>query len=66
LLYLLDANVLIDWNRDYYRFEDVPPFWEWLRYHAEQGKVKIPIEIYEEIKEPQRQKARKEILSLYG
>ena len=55
MLYLFDANVLIDWNRDHYRFNDVPPFWDWLQYHAKQGNVKIPIEIYEEIKEPQRQ-----------
>ena len=30
MLYLLDANVLIDANRDYYQIERVPEFWEWL------------------------------------
>lgn len=51
MLYLLDANVLIDANRDYYGLERVPEFWEWLTYHGGQGNVKIPVEIYEEITE---------------
>jgi hypothetical protein len=49
MLFLLDANVLIDANRDYYPLDGVPEFWEWLIYQGEQGSVKIPIEIYEEI-----------------
>ena len=51
LLYLLDANVLIDANRDYYPLERVPEFWEWLVYVGEKGLVKIPLEVYEEIKD---------------
>ncbi|MDZ7626075.1 MAG: DUF4411 family protein [Ignavibacteriaceae bacterium] len=47
-LYLLDANTLIDAKRDYYPISRVPEFWEWLIYHGQQGKVKIPIEVYEE------------------
>ncbi len=50
MIYLLDANVLIDANRDYYRIESVDEFWEWLVHHGELGNIKIPIEIYEEIK----------------
>lgn len=50
MLYLLDANVLIDANRDYYRIGSVDEFWEWLVHHGNQGNIKIPIEIYEEIK----------------
>ena len=50
MIYLLDANVLIDANRDYYRIGSVDEFWEWLVHHGEQGSIKIPIEIYEEIK----------------
>ena len=50
MLYLLDANVLIDANRDYYPIERVPwEFWDWLTAMAELGGVKIPEEIYEEI-----------------
>lgn len=30
MLYLLDANVIIDANRDYYPLERVPEFWAWL------------------------------------
>lgn len=48
-LYLLDANVLIDANRDYYPIERVPEFWEWLLEMAWAGKVKIPQEMFEEV-----------------
>lgn len=49
MLYLLDANVLIDANRDYYPINKVPEFWEWLTHVGGSGHVKIPLEIYEEI-----------------
>lgn len=49
MLFLLDANVLIDANRDYYAIDCVPEFWEWLLFHGEQGNVKICFEIYEEL-----------------
>ena len=49
VLYLLDANVLIDANRDYYPIERVPEFWEWLAEMGRLGRVKIPQEFYEEI-----------------
>jgi hypothetical protein len=51
LIYLLDANVLIDANRDYYPTDRVPEFWEWLVHQGQADSVKIPIEIYEEIRE---------------
>ena len=51
MLYLVDANVLIDAHRDYYPMERVPEFWDWLLYQGETGAVKIPAEIYEEIVE---------------
>ena len=51
MLYLLDANVLIDANRDYYPIDRVPEFWEWLAHEGENGRVKIPLEVYEEIKD---------------
>lgn len=54
MLYLLDANVLIDANRDYYPLGRVDEFWEWLIHHGEQGNIKIPIEIYEELKAGKR------------
>ena len=49
VLYLLDANVLIDAHRDYYPIERVPEFWEWLLEMGKQGRIKIPQEFYEEI-----------------
>ena len=51
MLYLLDASMLITANKSYYPVDSVPEFWEWLLYMAEQGKVKIPLEIFEEIKD---------------
>lgn len=51
MLYFLDANVLIDANRDYYAVERVPEFWGWLLHHGEQENVKVPMEVYEEIRE---------------
>ena len=41
MLYLLDANVLIDANRDYYPLERVPEFWDWLLDRAARQHVKI-------------------------
>lgn len=49
MLYLLDANVLIDANRDYYPLNRVPEFWEWLQHVASAGHLKVPLEIYDEI-----------------
>ena len=51
MLHLLDANVLITANRDYYPLERVPEFWEWLVHHGANGRVKMPIEMVEEIRE---------------
>ncbi|MEL6667171.1 MAG: DUF4411 family protein [Pseudomonadota bacterium] len=50
MLYLLDANTLIDANRDYYGIGQVDEYWEWLIHCGELGQVKIPLEIYEELK----------------
>lgn len=50
MVYLLDANVLIDANRDYYRLDSVPEFWEWLVHLGTAGRVKVPREILDEVK----------------
>lgn len=47
--FLLDANVLIDAARDYYPLEMVPEFWEWLAHNGSVGKIKMPLEVYEEV-----------------
>ena len=49
MLYLLDANVPIDANRDYYPIDRVPDFWDWLIALAQNGQVKIPQEIWQEV-----------------
>ena len=49
MLYLLDANVLITANHTYYPLDRVPEFWDWLVDCANQGYVKLPVEMYEEI-----------------
>ncbi len=51
MLYLLDANVLIDAARDYYPVDRVPEFWAWLEHQASAGRVRVPLEIYEEFSE---------------
>lgn len=51
MLYLLDANVLIDANRDYYPIERVPEFWDWMKHQGTTGRIKVPLEIYEEIRD---------------
>lgn len=49
-LYLLDANVLIDANRDYYPLTRVPEFWSWLEHQGERGNVTVPAEVFVEIR----------------
>ena len=51
MLYLLDASVLITAKDSYYPVDAVPEFWEWLEHMGRRGNVKIPLEIFEEIKE---------------
>lgn len=49
MLYLLDANVLIAANRDYYPLGRVPEFWGWLVDCGGRRRTKIPVEMYEEV-----------------
>lgn len=51
MIYLLDASVLITAHQNYYPIDRVPEFWDWLQYMGKIGKVKMPLEIYEEIKD---------------
>lgn len=51
MLYLLDASVLITAHHSYYPVESVPEYWEWLAYVGQQGHVKMPFEIFEEVKD---------------
>lgn len=51
MLYLLDANVLITANAQYYAINAVPEFWSWLAHKGNNGEIKIPIENFEEVTE---------------
>lgn len=51
MLYLLDASVLITAHNSYYPIDSVPEYWEWLTYMGQQGHVKMPFEIFEEVKD---------------
>ena len=49
MIYLLDTNVIIDANRDYYPMDRVPEFWDWLIEKGNHGVIKIPNEMFFEI-----------------
>lgn len=66
LIYLLDANTLIDAKRDYYPIDRVPEFWGWLVYQGQQGKIKIPIEIYEEFSDTKDKDGNKDSLASWA
>ncbi len=51
MLYLLDANVLINANNFYYPVDRVPEYWEWLLHMGQVGRIKMPLEIFEEVKD---------------
>ena len=51
MLYLLDASVLITAHQNYYPIDRVPEFWGWLQHMGATGNIKMPLEIYEEIKD---------------
>jgi len=49
MMYLLDANVLIRADADFYPLDRIPQFWEWLIKRGDSGEMKIPLEIHAEI-----------------
>ena len=51
MLYLLDANVLILAQNTYYEFRRVNQYWDWMKFQAEEGRVKIPKQILHEVAE---------------
>ena len=66
MLYLLDANTLIDAKRDYYPIDRVPEFWDWLIFQGQQGKIKIPIEVYEEFSDTKDKDGEKDALATWA
>ena len=62
MLYLLDANVLIDANRDYYPLGRVPEFWDWLIDRAASRQVKARRTVVTtEVSRPKKQRANRHI-----
>lgn len=51
MLYLLDASLLITANNSYYPVDTVPEYWDWLHHMAVEGNVKMPIEVFEEVRD---------------
>lgn len=51
MIFLLDANVLMTAHSTYYPIDRVPEFWEWLQHQASLGTIKVPLEIFEEVKD---------------
>lgn len=49
MIYLLDANVLIDAHRDYYPISRVPEFWDWLVHQGHEGRIRVSQETFDEI-----------------
>jgi Domain of unknown function (DUF4411) len=49
MLYLIDANSIIDAKDLYYVIDRVPEFWDWLLHHGDGGRIKIPLENFDEI-----------------
>lgn len=66
MLYLLDANTLIDAKRDYYPIDRVPEFWDWLVFHGQQENIKVPIEVYEEFSDTKDKDGKKDALATWA
>ena len=49
MLYLLDANTLINAHNGWFALNRVPEFWLWLIHQAETGTIKMPSETYGEV-----------------
>ena len=49
MLYLLDANVLIQANQDYYPLDRMPKFWDWMIGQGNANLLNMPYEIWNEI-----------------
>jgi Domain of unknown function (DUF4411) len=50
MIYLLDASAIITAKDVYYQHDRVPEYWNWLASYSRKGIVKIPFEIFGEVK----------------
>ena len=51
MLYLIDSSVVMTAHNNYYPLGVVPEFWAWLLHQAGAGIIKMPLEMYEEVKD---------------
>jgi Domain of unknown function (DUF4411) len=58
VLYLLGASVLITAHHHYYPIDVVPEFWSWVQHMGLQRQIKMPLEIYEEIKDGRKDREK--------
>jgi hypothetical protein len=58
MVYLIDANIVITAHNNYYPVDAVPEFWGWLVHQALAGQIKMPLEVFEEVKDGSRDNAR--------
>ncbi|HTS25518.1 MAG TPA: DUF4411 family protein [Bryobacteraceae bacterium] len=49
MLHLFDANVLITASNTYYPIDQIPEFWDWIDHQAANDRIKLPVEILEEV-----------------
>jgi hypothetical protein len=49
VLHLFDANVLITASNMYYPLDGVPEFWDWIDHQATNGRIKLPVEVLDEV-----------------
>jgi hypothetical protein len=49
VLHLFDANVLITASNTYYPIDRIPEFWDWIDHQATNGRIKLPVEILDEV-----------------
>ena len=48
-MHLFDANVLITASNTYYSIDQIPEFWGWIDHQAANDRIKLPVEILEEV-----------------
>ncbi len=49
MIYLFDANTLIQAKNEYYPLDDIPQFWDWLVNMGENESIKVTEDIFDEI-----------------
>lgn len=63
MIYLVDANVVMHAANTYFRHSWVPEFWSWLHHHGSNGNIKMPLEIFQEIKDGSNNSEKDELFA---